>query len=117
MSAVRGYTDNKEAVMRRLRRVEGQVRGVEGMVDEDRYCIDVVTQISAIQAALGQDSCGTLFEVQASACPFSTAPPNELLPACDDAPNNSFCEGDGECETDISLNNCASVYDVYYKLP
>ncbi len=37
---------------KRLRRIEGQVRGVEGMVDEDRYCIDVVTQITAIQAAL-----------------------------------------------------------------
>lgn len=52
MSEIRGYTENKDAVLKRLRRVEGQVRGVEGMVDGDRYCIDVVTQISAIQAAL-----------------------------------------------------------------
>ena len=48
----RGYTENKEAVLKRLRRVEGQVRGVERMVEEDRYCIDVVTQVTAIQAAL-----------------------------------------------------------------
>ena len=47
-----GYTDNKEALQKRLRRVEGQVRGVEKMVDEDRYCIDIVTQISAVRAAL-----------------------------------------------------------------
>ncbi len=49
---MRGYTENKEAVLKRLRRVEGQVRGVERMVEEDRYCIDVVTQVTAIQAAL-----------------------------------------------------------------
>ncbi len=48
----RGYSENKDAVQRRLRRIEGQVRGVEKMVEEDRYCIDVVTQITAIEAAL-----------------------------------------------------------------
>jgi DNA-binding FrmR family transcriptional regulator len=48
----RGYSENKEAVLKRLRRVEGQVRGVERMVEGDRYCIDVVTQVTAIQAAL-----------------------------------------------------------------
>jgi DNA-binding FrmR family transcriptional regulator len=47
-----GYSDSKDKLVNRLRRVEGQVRGVERMVDEDRYCIDVITQISAIQAAL-----------------------------------------------------------------
>lgn len=47
-----GYSPEKEKVVNRLRRIEGQVRGIERMVDEDRYCIDVVTQISAIQAAL-----------------------------------------------------------------
>jgi CsoR family transcriptional regulator, copper-sensing transcriptional repressor len=52
MSDIRGYTDNKPALLKRLKRIEGQVRGVEGMVDDDRYCIDVVTQITAIQAAL-----------------------------------------------------------------
>ena len=49
---VRGYTADKEAVLKRLRRIEGQVRGVEKMVEEDRYCIDVVTQITAIESAL-----------------------------------------------------------------
>ena len=52
MTEVRGYTENKDAIERRLRRIEGQVRGVDRMVQEDRYCIDVVTQITAIQAAL-----------------------------------------------------------------
>jgi DNA-binding FrmR family transcriptional regulator len=47
-----GYTANKDAVQKRLRRIEGQVRGVERMVEENRYCIDVVTQVTAIQAAL-----------------------------------------------------------------
>ena len=48
----RGYSEDKAAVLKRLRRVEGQVRGVERMVEENRYCIDVVTQLTAIQAAL-----------------------------------------------------------------
>jgi DNA-binding FrmR family transcriptional regulator len=47
-----GYSASKEELQRRLTRIEGQVRGVERMVDEDRYCIDVLTQISAIRAAL-----------------------------------------------------------------
>jgi len=51
-----GYTENKDALLKRLRRIEGQVRGVQGMVDEDRYCIDVVTQITAIEAALDKVS-------------------------------------------------------------
>jgi DNA-binding FrmR family transcriptional regulator len=47
-----GYTADKDALQKRLRRIEGQVRGVQGMVEDDRYCIDIVTQVSAIQAAL-----------------------------------------------------------------
>ena len=47
-----GYTQSKEQLQGRLSRIEGQVRGVQRMVDEDRYCIDVLTQISAIRAAL-----------------------------------------------------------------
>ena len=47
-----GYSQNKDAVLKRVRRVEGQVRGIEKMVSDDRYCIDVVTQIIAVQAAL-----------------------------------------------------------------
>ncbi|MHB1583161.1 MAG: metal-sensitive transcriptional regulator [Acidimicrobiales bacterium] len=48
----RGYTSNKDAVQRRLRRIEGQVRGLERMVGEDAYCIDVLTQVSAVTRAL-----------------------------------------------------------------
>ena len=51
-TTARGYTADKEALQKRLSRIEGQVRGVQGMVEEDRYCIDVVTQITAIQSAL-----------------------------------------------------------------
>lgn len=47
-----GYSDDKEAILRRLRRVEGQIRGLERMVGEDAYCIDVLTQISASTRAL-----------------------------------------------------------------
>jgi CsoR family transcriptional regulator, copper-sensing transcriptional repressor len=56
----RGYTATKDQLTKRLKRVEGQVRGVERMVDEDRYCIDVLTQISAIQAALDKVALGLL---------------------------------------------------------
>jgi DNA-binding FrmR family transcriptional regulator len=52
MTEGHGYTANKDAVLKRVRRVEGQVRGIGRMVEEDRYCIDVVTQITAVQAAL-----------------------------------------------------------------
>lgn len=48
----RGYTDDKAAVLKRLRRIEGQVRGLQRMVDEDQYCIDILTQISAATSAL-----------------------------------------------------------------
>jgi len=47
-----GYADNKEALQKRLKRAEGQVRGISRMVEEDTYCIDILTQISATQAAL-----------------------------------------------------------------
>lgn len=47
-----GYADDKEAVLRRLSRVEGQVRGIKSMVEDDRYCIDVLAQISAATRAL-----------------------------------------------------------------
>lgn len=48
----RGYSDQREAHLRRLRRVEGQVRGIQRMVSEDAYCIDVLTQVSAATKAL-----------------------------------------------------------------
>lgn len=47
-----GYADNKEAILKRLKRAEGQVRGVAGMVENDEYCIDILTQINALQAAV-----------------------------------------------------------------
>ena len=47
-----GYSEHKEQVGKRLRRVEGQVRGIQRMVDEDAYCIDVLTQVSAVTKAL-----------------------------------------------------------------
>jgi DNA-binding FrmR family transcriptional regulator len=47
-----GYTKDKAALVTRLHRVEGQVRGIEKMVDEDRYCVDILTQISAATTAL-----------------------------------------------------------------
>jgi len=55
-----GYSATKDQLTTRLRRIEGQVRGVERMVDEDRYCIDIVTQISAVQAALDKVALGLL---------------------------------------------------------
>ncbi|MDQ4098060.1 MAG: metal-sensitive transcriptional regulator [Actinomycetota bacterium] len=56
----RGYTATKDQLLDRLARIEGQVRGIGRMVDEDRYCIDVLTQISAIQAALEKVALGLL---------------------------------------------------------
>ena len=47
-----GYAADKEALVKRLHRIEGQVRGIERMVDDDRYCIDVLTQIAAVNTAL-----------------------------------------------------------------
>jgi DNA-binding FrmR family transcriptional regulator len=49
---VHGYTEDKDAILKRLRRIEGQVRGLQRLVDEDAYCIDVLTQVSAVTKAL-----------------------------------------------------------------
>ncbi len=49
---VHGYTKDKDALIKRLHRIEGQVRGIERMVEDDRYCIDILTQISAVNTAL-----------------------------------------------------------------
>jgi DNA-binding FrmR family transcriptional regulator len=49
-----GYAHDKESLTRRLHRIEGQVRGIERMVEEDRYCIDILTQIAAVKTALEQ---------------------------------------------------------------
>jgi CsoR family transcriptional regulator, copper-sensing transcriptional repressor len=56
----RGYSATKDQLLGRLRRIEGQVRGVQGMVQDERYCIDVLTQIAAIQAALDKVALGLL---------------------------------------------------------
>ena len=47
-----GYVAGKEALVKRLHRIEGQVRGIERMVEDERYCIDILTQISAVSTAL-----------------------------------------------------------------
>jgi DNA-binding FrmR family transcriptional regulator len=60
--AVRGYSENKDAYLRRLKRVEGQVRGIAKMVDEDKYCIDILTQVSAATKALQSVALGLLEE-------------------------------------------------------
>jgi CsoR family transcriptional regulator, copper-sensing transcriptional repressor len=57
---VRGYTQDKDAYLKRLRRIEGQVRGLQRMVDEDVYCIDVLTQVSAVTRALQAVAIGLL---------------------------------------------------------
>jgi DNA-binding FrmR family transcriptional regulator len=49
---VHGYTADKEQLMKRLARIEGQVRGIARMIDEDRYCIDILTQLGAVDTAL-----------------------------------------------------------------
>ncbi|HZZ96271.1 MAG TPA: metal-sensitive transcriptional regulator [Jatrophihabitantaceae bacterium] len=57
-----GYTENKDAYLRRMRRIEGQVRGIAKMIDDDKYCIDVLTQVSAATRALQSVALGLLEE-------------------------------------------------------
>lgn len=57
-----GYSQNKDNYAKRLRRIEGQVRGVAKMIDDDKYCIDVLTQISAVTSALQSVALGLLDE-------------------------------------------------------
>ena len=52
MTTTHGYVSDKEALVKRLHRIEGQVRGIERMVEEERYCIDILTQIGAVTTAL-----------------------------------------------------------------
>ncbi|MHA7218093.1 metal-sensitive transcriptional regulator [Arthrobacter sp. MDT1-48-3] len=61
-SAPHGYTADKDAYLKRLRRIEGQVRGIARMVDEDKYCIDILTQVAAVNKALHAVSMGLLEE-------------------------------------------------------
>ena len=55
-----GYISNKDAYLKRLRRIEGQARGLQGMVTDDKYCIDILTQISAMTSALESVALGLL---------------------------------------------------------
>ncbi len=57
---MRGYYDDKEELLGRLRRIEGQVRGLQRMVENDEYCIDILTQISAASNALKKVAMGLL---------------------------------------------------------
>ena len=57
-----GYIENKEKVKNRLRRISGQIGGIERMVEEERYCIDILTQISAAQAAIDKVALALLDE-------------------------------------------------------
>jgi DNA-binding FrmR family transcriptional regulator len=56
----RGYTASRDDLKARLKKIEGQVRGVERMIDDDRYCIEILTQIAAVQAALDKVALGLL---------------------------------------------------------
>ena len=69
----RGYTASKDQLLARLRRIEGQIRGIEGMVEDDRYCIDILTQISAAQAALDKVALG-LLDGHAHTCVIGAKP-------------------------------------------
>src|SRR2546430_17581897 len=68
----RGYTATKDQLLARLKRIEGQIRGIEGMVEDDRYCIDILTQISAAQAALDKVALG-LIDAHAHSCVIGAA--------------------------------------------
>ena len=66
-TSTRGYSSDRDALLKRLARIEGQVRGIKGMVEDDRYCIDVLQQITAVQAALDKVALG-LVEGHARHC-------------------------------------------------
>ena len=74
--AVNGYTGSKDDYLKRLRRIEGQVRGIARMVEEDTYCIDVLTQVSAATKALHSVSLG-LLEDHISHCVVEAAAESE----------------------------------------
>ena len=60
--ATHGYIENKDDYLKRLRRIEGQARGLQRMVEEEKYCIDILTQVSAMTKALQSVSLGLLDE-------------------------------------------------------
>ena len=57
-----GYADSKDAHLKRMRRIEGQVRGISKMIESDKYCIDILTQVSAVNKALEAVALGLLDE-------------------------------------------------------
>jgi CsoR family transcriptional regulator, copper-sensing transcriptional repressor len=59
---VQGYSDNKDDYLSRLRRIEGQIRGLQRMIEEDKYCIDILTQVAAATRALQSVALGLLDE-------------------------------------------------------
>jgi len=73
MTIERGYSASKDQLVKRLRRIEGQIGGIERMVLDDRYCIDVLTQISAVQGALDKVALGLLHD-HAHHCVLGAAP-------------------------------------------
>jgi CsoR family transcriptional regulator, copper-sensing transcriptional repressor len=75
-SPTRGYSATQDQLLARLRRIEGQIRGIEGMVEDDRYCIDILTQISAAQAALDKVALG-LLDGHARHCVVGAEPAEE----------------------------------------
>ncbi len=64
-----GYSHDKDNYLRRLRRIEGQVRGLQRMIDEDKYCIDILTQVAAVTKALQSVALGLLKSTSATASP------------------------------------------------
>jgi DNA-binding FrmR family transcriptional regulator len=78
-----GYADQKEALLKRAARLEGQVRGVGRMIEEDRYCIDIVNQISAIQAAAREISL-QLLEGHVRHCVMDAAQTEDAEPKLDE---------------------------------
>jgi DNA-binding FrmR family transcriptional regulator len=60
--AVNGYSGNRDDYLKRLRRIEGQIRGLQKMIDDDKYCIDILTQVSAATKALQSVALGLLDE-------------------------------------------------------
>ena len=69
------YSATKPQILGRLKRIEGQTRGIQKMVEEDRYCIDILTQISAVQAALDKVALG-LLDQHAQHCVVGAADEN-----------------------------------------
>ena len=73
LKQIYGYHAGKQALIKRLHRIEGQVRGIEKMLEDDRYCIDILTQISAAQAALDKVALG-LLDGHAHTCVIGAEP-------------------------------------------